>query len=103
MMYKPEDLISLCLEFFGRNNPNLLVPASRLSDHERLYLQRFLFGLLIITLYIAESKQAHICIINKLSTTSANTIIFIFNLHSDDSGTITVANYFYTYHNRPFR
>ena len=36
-MYKPGQLIDLCLEFFGRpGNPNILAPSKGLPERERL-------------------------------------------------------------------
>ncbi|KAF5344152.1 hypothetical protein D9758_008884 [Tetrapyrgos nigripes] len=46
-MYKTGPLLSLCLEFLRKSNPNHLAPRNGLPDRERLNLQRFFSGLRI--------------------------------------------------------
>ncbi|KNZ77926.1 Protein argonaute-2 [Termitomyces sp. J132] len=99
MMYKPGNLIDLCLDFFEKQNPNLLAPSAGLPDRERLRLQRFLIGLKVTTPHTNSTRpNAPPRVIKKLSSAGANALRFNMN-----GVTITVADYFRTQANRPLR
>ncbi|KAG6899902.1 hypothetical protein C0993_005481, partial [Termitomyces sp. T159_Od127] len=99
MMYRPGNLIDLCLEFFGRQNPNILAPSQGLPDRERLRLQRFLMGVKVVTPHTAGSRpNAPPRVIKKLSSAGANALSF-----DMDGRKITVADYFRSRENRPLR
>jgi eukaryotic translation initiation factor 2C len=100
MMYKSGPLIGLVLDFFGRNDPNILSPASGFPDRERLRLQRFLAGVRITTPHTNGTRPAHARVVKKLSTAGANSISFTM---STTNQTLTVAQYFHNLFNRPLR
>lgn len=99
MMYKPGNLIDLCLEFFGKQNPNILAPSQGLPDRERMRLQRFLAGVKVVTPHTTGSRpNAPPRVIKKLSSAGANALTF-----NMDGRRITVADYFSSQGNRPLR
>ncbi|KAG6902071.1 hypothetical protein C0995_004769 [Termitomyces sp. Mi166 len=98
-MYKPGNLINLCLEFFGKQNPNVLAPAQGLPDRERLRLQRFLSGLKVTTQHTEKTRpNAPARVIKKLSNAGADALRFNLN-----GRMVTVAEYFRTQQNRSLR
>ncbi|KAG6896605.1 hypothetical protein C0992_007128 [Termitomyces sp. T32_za158] len=99
MMYRPGNLIDLCLDFFGKQNPNVLAPSQGMPDRERLRLQRFLVGVKVVTPHTASSRpNAPPRIIKKLSAAGANALTF--NLNGRRT---TVADYFRSQGNQPLR
>ncbi|KAF8914445.1 PAZ domain-containing protein, partial [Gymnopilus junonius] len=91
VMYKDGRLIDLCLEFFGRPNPNpnMLSPQRGFPDRERHRLQRFLTGVRVITKHGGRTR-AHV--IKKVTTEGANARMFT----TREGQTLSVANYFRT-------
>ena len=89
LMYKPGPLINLCLDFFGKPDPNFLSPKRGLPDRERLRLQRFISGLRIITSH-GPSGRAQTRVIRKLSSAGASGQKFTMR----ENGEISVADYF---------
>ena len=100
MMYRSGPLIGLALDFFGKNDPNILSPASGMPDRERLRLQRFLAGVRITTPHTNATRPPHARVVKKLSTKGANSISFTM---STTNQTLTVAQYFQNLFNRPLR
>ncbi|KAF8061822.1 argonaute-like protein [Lyophyllum atratum] len=100
MMYKPGQLIQLCLDFLGKTNPSVLAPANGLPDRERLRLQRFLLGLKVITPHTAGTRPGPPIprVIKKLSTAGASSMSFTL-----EGKPMTVAEYFRSQANRPLR
>ncbi|KAG6822135.1 hypothetical protein H0H92_015119, partial [Tricholoma furcatifolium] len=93
-MYKPGNLIDLCLEFLNKpGNPLILAPSRGLPDRERLRLQRFISGIRILV----RGKTTHV--IKKLSTGGANAHKFTMR----DGESVTVADYFRQYLNASLR
>jgi len=89
LMYKPGPLINLCLDFFGKNDPNILSPKRGLPDRERLRLQRFLSNLRVVTSH-GPSGREQTRVIRKLSPAGASGQKFMMR----ESGEISVADYF---------
>ncbi|KAF5390572.1 hypothetical protein D9757_002737 [Collybiopsis confluens] len=87
-MYKPGPLINLCLDFFGKSNPNILAPSAGLPDRERLRLQRFISGIRVET--ATPDGRRITRIIKKLSKHGAAALSF--NLK--EGGSMTVSDYF---------
>jgi len=100
MMYKSGPLIGLALDFFGRNDPGILSPASGLPDRERLRLQRFLAGVRVTTPHTNGTRPAHARVVKKLSTAGADSTSFTISSTNQIS---TVAQYFHNLFNRPLR
>jgi len=99
MMYKPGQLIQLCLDFLGQRDPRMLSPARGMPDRERLRLQRFLSGLKVLTPHTAGARAPIPRVIKKLSTAGASGTSFTLR----DGGQITVAQYFQSQANRPLQ
>ena len=101
VMYKPGNLLDLCMQFFGRNDPNILAPRRGFPDRERVRLQRFLTGIRIFT----TSPQAGVTnrtrprIVKKVSTGGANDLTFSLR----GGGQMTVAQYFVNTYQRPLQ
>lgn len=89
LMYKPGPLIGLCLDFFGKNDPNILSPKRGLPDRERLRLQRFISNIRITTSH-GPSGRAQTRVVRKLSSAGASGQKFTMR----ESGEISVADYF---------
>jgi len=91
IMYKDGPLTDLCLEFFGRPNPqpNMLSPRAGFPDRERLRLQRFLSGVRVITTHGGRTRTY---VIKKITPEGANARTFT----TREGQTLTVANYFRT-------
>lgn len=99
-MYKPGQLIDLCLEFFGRpGNPNILAPSKGLPERERLRLQKFLAGVRVNTTQGNGQPGRSPRVVKKLSNQGANQMTF----QRREGGTITVAKYFQEHYNRALR
>src|ERR1700723_1192633 len=49
VMYKPGNLLDICMEFIGRTDPNALAPRKGFPDRERIRLQRFVAGIRVNT------------------------------------------------------
>lgn len=86
VMYKAMPLIALCLEFLRKKNPAEL---GKISDRERLQLQRFISGLRFETTYGAR-KRVHV--VKKISRDSAQSYMF----NREDGSSTSVAQYFRT-------
>ncbi|KAJ7879560.1 argonaute-like protein [Mycena olivaceomarginata] len=99
MMYKHGPLMNLCLEFLRTNDPR--ASLSRLSDRERLRLQRFISGIRILTNHLGPDGQRHATprIVRKLSSAPANKLTFTMR----DGQSMTVAEYFRRTQNRPLQ
>ncbi|KAF7433014.1 hypothetical protein PC9H_004959 [Pleurotus ostreatus] len=98
-MYKRGSLIGLCLDFFGRQDPNILSPKRGLPDRERLRLQRFLSGLRITTSHTHGGTRRITRVVKKLSTAGARDCTFTLR----EGGSSTVADYFARTVNRPLQ
>lgn len=98
-MYKRGSLIGLCLDFFGRQDPNILSPKRGLPDRERLRLQRFLSGLRTTTSHTHGGTRRITYVVKKLSTAGARDCTFPLR----EGGTSTVADYFARTVNRPLQ
>ena len=92
VMYKPGNLLDLCKQFFGKNDPNILAPRRGFPDRERVKLQRFLTGIRIFTTSpeTGVTNRARARIVKKLSAAGANDLTFSLR----DGGQMTVAQYF---------
>ncbi|KAJ7578988.1 argonaute-like protein [Mycena floridula] len=91
VMYRGGSLIDLCLDFFGRNDPNILAPTRGLPDRERLRLARFISGLRVNTKRAGKpNDRPRGKTIRKLSTAGADQLTF--SLASGEN--LTVAQYF---------
>jgi eukaryotic translation initiation factor 2C len=89
VMYKDGPLTSLCLEFFGRPNTNMLSPQRGFPDRERLRLQRFLSGVRVITTHGGRSRAY---VVKKITAEGANARMFT----NREGQTQSVADYFRT-------
>ncbi|KNZ81482.1 Protein argonaute-2 [Termitomyces sp. J132] len=91
-MYKAGSLLSLCLEFVNRNDPNVLAPSRGFPDRERLRLQRFISGIRILTKHSGAdgTVQQTPRVIKKLSSAGANALTFTMR----EGGSMSVAEYF---------
>jgi len=100
-MYKAGDLLKLCLEFIGKQDPNALSPRRGFPDRERLRLQRFISGIRFITSHPDRSGRVrqNPRVIKKLSQAGASNLSFTMR----EGGTMTVADYFKNTQNRPLR
>ncbi|KAL0575953.1 hypothetical protein V5O48_006023 [Marasmius crinis-equi] len=99
LMYKPGPLISLCLEFFKRDNPRILSPTHGLPDRDRVKLSRHISGMRV-SIASGDPKSAALTrVVKKLSNAGANALTF--NLR--DGGSMTVADYFKKQRNRPLQ
>ncbi|PPQ95875.1 hypothetical protein CVT26_015567 [Gymnopilus dilepis] len=96
IMYKDGRLIDLCLDFFGKPNPNILSIKAGLPDRERLRLQRFLSGVRVITSH-GGRKRAYV--VKKITAEGASARTFT----TREGQTLTVANYFRTLLGRPLQ
>jgi eukaryotic translation initiation factor 2C len=83
VMYKPIKLVSLCLEFFRRDNPGDL---ANIPDRERVRLQRFISNVRVETTY----GRKRVLVIKKLSRESARTLMF----STRDGTSMSVETYF---------
>lgn len=91
VMYRPGTLIDLCLEFFGRTNPNILDPRSGLPERERHRLQRFVSGMRVLTRRAGLPNRPPVSrSIRKLTSVGADQLSFSMR----DGGKSTVADYF---------
>ena len=92
VMYKPGNLLHLCMQFFGRNDPNILAPRRGLPDHERVKLQRFLTGIRIFTINpeTGVTNTTRPRIVKRVSTTGASDLTFSLRVGEQ----MTVAQYF---------
>lgn len=87
-MYKPGSLMKLCLEFLGKDNPDVLAPSRGLPDRERQRLQRFISGIRVLTPTPGGKTIARV--IKKLSSAGASALSF----QLKEGGSMTVAQYF---------
>ena len=98
-MYQPGDIISLCLNFFGRSGqPPHALTASQLPDRERLRLQNFLKNIKVTTPYHTRDPYRRRPV-KRLTQESARDRRF------DIGGgqTVTVMEYFHTQLNIPIQ
>lgn len=100
-MYKAGPLLSLCLEYVNRNDPNFLAPSRGFPDRERLRLQRFISGIRVITTHPGPDGtiQQTPRVVKKLSTAGANALNFTMR----EGGSMSVAEYFFRTQNRQLR
>ncbi|KAK7031291.1 hypothetical protein VNI00_013545 [Paramarasmius palmivorus] len=101
MFYKPGPLMNLALEFFGKNNPNVLSPTHGLPDRERLHLQRFISGIRVkVTSGDSKSRsKSRVITVQRLSREGARQLRF-----EKDGAQISVADYFRSLsNNQPLR
>ncbi|KAH9938191.1 argonaute-like protein [Fomitopsis serialis] len=90
-MYKEGSLFNLCLEFFGTRDPTFVFPIKRLTERERIRLQRFLSGVRVVTVTPGGQQSARTPrVIKKLSDAGANALGFT----TREGKAITVAQYF---------
>lgn len=87
VMYKPGSLLSLCLEFLGRQHPNQL---ANMHDRDRIRLQRFISGMRVTTKHTGNVRTFTI---RKLTSEPASAIMFPLR---EGGQMISVANYFIT-------
>ena len=101
VMYKPGPLINLCMQFFNRQDPNILAPSRGLPDRERVRLQRFITGIRVFTKspQATGTDRSRPRIVKKLSTAGARDLTFSLR----DGGQMTVAQYFQTTYGSPLR
>jgi eukaryotic translation initiation factor 2C len=100
-MYKPGTLLNLCLEFFGKKDPNALAPSRGFPDRERLRLQRFISNIRILTNYTEPSGRVRKTprVVKKLSQAGASNLSFTLR----DGTKMTVAEYFRKTQPRPLQ
>ncbi|KAG6869248.1 hypothetical protein C0993_000001 [Termitomyces sp. T159_Od127] len=100
-MYKAGPLLSLCLEFFNKNDPNVLAPNRGFPDRERLRLQRFISGIRVLTKHsgVDGTIQQTPRVIKKLSSAGANALTFTMR----EGGSMSVAQYFLKTQNQKLR
>ena len=99
-MYKPGQLIDLCLDVLGGpRNPNRLAPGANFPDRERLRLQKFVVGIRVATINANGQPSRAPRTIKGLSAVGANRLSFTLR----DGGNTTVARYFEQTNNRPLR
>ncbi|KAI0796707.1 argonaute-like protein [Abortiporus biennis] len=100
-MYKPGPLINLCLDFFNRppSDAPALAPSRGFDNEKRLRLQRFISGMRVVTTLAnpSQNRRPTPRVVKRISEVGATNLTF--NL--DGVGTISVAQYFQTTHNRP--
>ena len=97
-MYKAGPLLSLCLEYIGKRDPNALATRRGFPDRERLRLQRFISGIRVITTHPGPgvTVQPTPRVVKKLSTAGASALNFALR----EGGTMSVAEYFHRTQNR---
>ncbi|KAI0921048.1 hypothetical protein AcV5_001233 [Taiwanofungus camphoratus] len=106
-MYKPGPFIDLCLDFLGRQDPNILAPSRGFPDRERIRLQRFLSGVRVVTRPPNQPQQAGQGgrgrrtprVVKKLTSAGANALTFTLR----EGGQMTVAQYFQRTYNYRLR
>ncbi|KAJ7830395.1 hypothetical protein B0H13DRAFT_1655150 [Mycena leptocephala] len=99
-VYKPASgsLLSLCLDYFNKRDPNVLAPARGFPDRERLRLQRFISGIRILTTHAGPGGEVQTPrVVKKLSTAGASSLTFQMRQ------TMTVADYFKNTQNKPLQ
>ncbi|KAL0949487.1 hypothetical protein HGRIS_009541 [Hohenbuehelia grisea] len=99
-MYKSGSLLRLCLDFLGKQDPNVLSTRRGFPDRERLRLQRFISGIRIVTNQptAAGVRQAP-RVVKKVTTAGAKDLSFTMR----EGGTMTVDAYFRQVHGRPLQ
>lgn len=101
MMYREGALIDLCLDFLGRNDPQVLAPSRGLPERTRMQLQRFISGVRVFTRSGAgaqiRSRTARV--VRKLTNHGANQLTFSLK----EGGQMTVAQYFVRKYNFTLR
>lgn len=100
--YKPGPLLSLCLEYIGKEKqPMALSPRRGFPDRERVRLQRFILGLRVVTNYpdAHGRKSSTPRVIKKLSVAGASNLEF----NMRDGTSMNVAQYFQQTYNKPLR
>ncbi|KAF7332070.1 Argonaute-like protein [Mycena kentingensis (nom. inval.)] len=96
-MYKAGSLLSLCLEYVCKTDPNALAPTRGFPDRERLRLQRFISGIRVITTHNGPNGEVQSPrVIKKLSSMGANRLSFTMR----EGQTMTVADYFASTQNK---
>ncbi|KAJ7908290.1 argonaute-like protein [Mycena leptocephala] len=103
-MYKPASvlgsLLSLCLDYFNKRDPNVLAPTRGFPDRERLRLQRFISGIRILTTHAGPGGEVQTPrVVKKLSTAGASSLTF----QMREGQTMTVADYFKNTQNKPLQ
>ncbi|KAH9844266.1 argonaute-like protein [Rhodofomes roseus] len=89
-MYKEGPLFNLCLEFFGTRDPSFLTPR-RLTERERLRLQRFISGVRVTTVTPGQPPSNRSPrVLRKLSAQGASSLSFT----NREGKAVTVAQYF---------
>lgn len=101
VMYKPGNLLDLCKEFIGHQDPNALAPRRGLPDRERVKLQRFITGVRVFTRNPANGQvdRSRPRVVKRLSSAGANDLTFSLR----EGGQMTVAQYFAKTYKRPLR
>jgi eukaryotic translation initiation factor 2C len=89
VMYKPGQLINLCLEFLGQNDVSAL---ARLTERQRAQLQRFLANVRVVTKYGSKRPLT----IKKVTPEGASKITFTMR---ETNQVINIAQYFKKAHN----
>ncbi|KAG6837428.1 hypothetical protein H0H93_009522 [Arthromyces matolae] len=97
-MYKAGPLLTLCLEFLKKSDPNVLATSRGFPDRERLRLQRFISGIRVLTSHSAAdgTVQHTPRVVKKLTSAGANALTFSMR----EGGSMTVSEYFYKTQNR---
>ncbi|KAG6835954.1 hypothetical protein H0H93_012916 [Arthromyces matolae] len=100
-MYKAGPLLTLCLEFLDKRDPNSLAPNRNFPDRERLRLQRFISGIRVLTKHVGADGSVTQTprVVKKLTSAGANTLTF----NMGEGGSMTVADYFYKSQNQQLR
>lgn len=97
-MYQSGSLLTLCLNFLGKNPTQPQILSSGFPERERHHLQRHIAGVRITT----ENQQGGTRpprVIKKLTSQGANALTFTMR----EGETITVAKYFQKTYNRALR
>ncbi|KAJ7157556.1 argonaute-like protein [Mycena crocata] len=101
-MYKAGPLLSLCLEYIGKDVADALAPTRGFPDRERLRLQRFISGIRVVITHAGAGPAGQVQnprVIKKLSTAGARAMTFTLR----EGKTISVAEYFRTTQNQPLQ
>jgi len=100
-MYKAGPLLSLCLDFVNKTDPNVLAMKYGFPDRERLRLQRFISGIRILTTHPGPdgTVQQTPRVVKKLSSAGANALFF----NMREGGKMSVADYFQKTQNRKLK
>lgn len=103
MMYKPGQLINLCLEFLGRRNPNDLAPSRGFPEREQHRLNRFIGGVKVITTSGNGQQSRAPRGVKKLTQRGARHEEFDLRLETGGTRKMSVADYFQRVCNRPLQ